>query len=194
MARTCEPSRTSSDDEDLRWRMVWQREVLQLTLDKIAKNLCVDISTVHRIVRRFSLLGTVDKKPYSTRGRPSKLSMPVQLTILHLIMEKPGVYLWEIQQELQWQFDLEISASVLCTFLKKNGITRKKMQLIALQRDQELRAIFMSEVSLYHCQVLIFIDETGCDRRDALRKYGYGGQLDAKNSLYEGSEYLSLQL
>lgn len=48
------------------------------------------------------------------------------------------------------------------------------MQLIAQQRDEQLRAIFTIDVSLYSDDLLIFIDETGCDRRDALRKYGYG--------------------
>ena len=48
------------------------------------------------------------------------------------------------------------------------------MQLIALQRDEELRAIFTMEVSLYPSHLLVFIDETGCDRRDGLRRFGYG--------------------
>ena len=48
------------------------------------------------------------------------------------------------------------------------------MQLVALKRDQEIRSTFISDVSLYAHQFLIFIDETGCDRRNGLRKYGYG--------------------
>lgn len=43
----------------------------------------------------------------------------------------------------------------------------RKMQLVALQRDQELKATFETDVSLYTKQFLVFVDETGCDRRDA---------------------------
>ncbi len=31
---------------------------------RVAANLCVDTSTVHRIVKQFEALGTVGKKPY----------------------------------------------------------------------------------------------------------------------------------
>ena len=36
-----------------------------------------------------------------------------------------------------------------------------------------LRAQFVSDVSLYETEMLIFVDETGSDRRDSLGKYGY---------------------
>ena len=171
---SCEPGRTTACSEDLRWRMVWQREVEGLTLDKVAANLCVDTSTVYRTVHEFHISGSVSKKPYTASNRPVKLTKPVQLTVLTLALEKPGIYLWEIQQELRWLYGLDISPASLCTFMKKSNFSRKKMQLIALQRDEELRAIFTMEVSLYPSHLLVFIDETGCDRRDGLRRFGYG--------------------
>ena len=70
-------------------------------------------------------------------------------------------------------FGLEISVPNLCTFLKSN-FSRKKMQLVALQMDQGLRTQFITDVSLYNADTLIFIDETGCDRRNTIRKHGYG--------------------
>lgn len=171
---SCEPRRTAAYSEDLRWRMVWQREVQGFTLEKVARNLCVDTSTVHRILKQFNSLGTVSKKSYSLSNVPMKLTKPVQLTVLHLVLEKPGIYLSEIQLELRMMFGLDMSPSALCKFLKKNNFNRKKMQLVALQRDKELRATYRSDVSLYMDNFLVFIDETGCDRRNALRKYGYG--------------------
>ena len=48
------------------------------------------------------------------------------------------------------------------------------MQLVALQRDQCLRDAYVRDVSLYQSNFMVFIDETGCDRRDIHRKYGYG--------------------
>ena len=71
-------------------------------------------------------------------------------------------------------FDLDIGASTICKFLKKSNFSRKKLQLIALQRDSELRALYTSDVLLHDKYSFIFVDETGCDRRDAIRKYGYG--------------------
>lgn len=47
------------------------------------------------------------------------------------------------------------------------------MQMVAKQCDRELREQFAIDVSLYRPNMLVFVDETGSDCRDALRKYGY---------------------
>ena len=47
------------------------------------------------------------------------------------------------------------------------------MRMIAKQRDEFTRAIYAEEMELYNPDMFIFLDETGCDRRNALRKYGY---------------------
>ena len=48
------------------------------------------------------------------------------------------------------------------------------MQLVALQMDQGLRTQFITDVSLYNADTSIFIDETGCDCQNTIRKDGYG--------------------
>ena len=47
------------------------------------------------------------------------------------------------------------------------------MQLIAKQRDELKRASYAIELSVYKPEMFIFLDETGCDRRNALRRYAY---------------------
>ena len=143
-----------------------------LSAEQVAKNLCIDSSTVYRIVRQFDSTGTVSKKAYSATNRPTKMTASIQLVLLHLVMSRPGIYLWEIREELKSQYGLDVSISTIYNCLKKN-FTRKKMQLIALQRDESARNTFVREVALYKAYFIIFVDETGCDRRNALRKYGY---------------------
>ena len=58
-------------------------------------------------------------------------------------------------------------------FLRKSGLIRQKMVVIAQQRDEYLRAKFKIDVSLYKPEMLVFLDETGADRRNATRKHGY---------------------
>ena len=62
----CEPRRCSAYGDDLLWRMVWQWERLGYTYDDVAKNLCVDKSTVKRIVDHFEISENVSKKLYPT--------------------------------------------------------------------------------------------------------------------------------
>ena len=111
---SCEPYRKSAYHEDLRWRIVWQRKLQGLKLEKIAANLCVDTSTVQRIVSKFDATGEVSKKRYSAPNVTVKLSKPVQLTVLQLVLKKPDTYLWEIQQELKFLFNLDVSESSIC--------------------------------------------------------------------------------
>ena len=170
---TCEPKRTKAYSEDLRWRMVWQREVLGKNYQEIASNLNVDSSTVWRITKLFKEQGNVSKKVYPQERAFRKLTPSLELTVLHLVLSNPGIYLREIQKALYESTGAEVSPSAICRLLSRIGFSRQKMKLVAKQRDDELRAQFVSDMSLYEPEMLIFIDETGSDRRDSLRKYGY---------------------
>ena len=111
--------------------MVWLRDVQGHTLDQVATKLCVDVSTVHRIVNKFRVSGSVSKKLCSACEHPhTKLTKPVQLTVLHLVLGNPGIYLWEIQQQILWMFDLDISPASISIFLKKSNFNRKKCSLL----------------------------------------------------------------
>ncbi len=66
-----------------------------------------------------------------------------------------------------------VSSHTVCRMLRQHGYTRKKIVQVAKQRRVDYRARFMSEVFNYRKEMFVFIDETGSDRRDHIRKYGY---------------------
>lgn len=96
-----------------------------------------------------------------------------QLLLLRLILEYPGIYLHEIQAKLVIYLGVNISRATICRTLKFMGCTRQVIQHIALQRDENDRAKFMAEVSVYDPAMLVWIDESGCDNRNARRKQAY---------------------
>ena len=150
--------------------MVWQREALGHTYDQIASNLGVDKSTVQRTVQLFLNSGNVCKRPYPKERAFRKLTLPAQLFVLNLVVGNPAMYLDEVQKQLKTVLMLEVSVSTICRFLHGNGFTRKKLQRVALQQDKLLREEYISDVSVYSRDMLVFIDETGADRRNTLRK------------------------
>ena len=170
---TCEPRRCSAYSDDLRWRMVYQHEALNLTYDTIAANLNVDSSTVSRTVLLFRRTGHVTKKSYDASNLPRELTDTVQLIILQTVLERPGILLHEIQAEIEYTTGTHLAPSTICQFLHKSGFSRQRMRIIATQRDDSLRALFASEVSIYTADMFIFLDETGTDRRNVLRQYAY---------------------
>ena len=172
---------------------MWQKEALGLSTGQVAKNLGVDKSTVSRVCLRFFTTGSLSKKPYPKDKAYRKLTTPAQLLILHLVLERPGVYLSELQRELSSVLLLDVDVSTICRFLHASGFTRQKLRYIALQRDEFLRQKFIVDMSVYEPEMLVFLDETGADRRNTLRKYGYSmrGKPPQKHTLLVRGERAS---
>lgn len=173
MKTTCESRRSSAYGVDLRSRMVWQRKGLGYTFEHISRNLGVDASTVQRTVALFNSTESVHKRPYPKNRASRKLTTIVQLFILDIVLRKPGIYLHEIQKEIRKFLLLEVSLPTLCTFLHKSGFTHKKLHTVALQQNEMLREQFSSEVSVYTTDMFVYVDESGFDKRNKWRKYGY---------------------
>ena len=161
---SCERNRCSPYSEDIRWRIVWQRFVLDYSSARIAQNLAISVSTVRRMVLKFELTGTVSKKAYPADKAFRKITEPVKFFILHLVLRRPGIYLREVVSELRANFHLEITESAVCKFIKKMNFTRQKLTNIAIQRDEGLRQVFRSDAALYPTNTLVFVDETGTKR------------------------------
>ena len=94
---SAESYRSSAYHDDLRWRMVYQREALGYTYQRIAANLNVDTSTVWRTLQLFLNTGYVSKKEYNKDKLPRKVNESVLFVILQVVLDHPGVYLREIQ-------------------------------------------------------------------------------------------------
>ena len=156
-----EPERTSAYSEDLRWRMVWQREALQYGYEDIGSNLG---STVIRTVALFRATGTVSKKEYP-KERAART--PAQLFVLNLVVQRPGIYLHEIQEELEEFVRVSVSLSTICRFLHTSGFTRQRLSTVAM--------LFFEGTVHLRCVSLLSrnVDETGADRRNSLRRYAY---------------------
>ena len=88
-----------------------------------------------------------------------------------------------------------MSAPTVCRLLARYGFTRKKVQAIARQRCDGFRGAFIAEMHCYSTDQLVWVDETGCDRRDYVRRYGRAlhGQVPVCHRLlHRGQRYSSI--
>ena len=138
----------------------------------IASLLNVSERSVWRYVALFRQTGHVE--PQQREHGPKKMLGDLeQLTLLHLILENHGIYLYEIQSKFESLLGSSVSTATLCRTLRFMGCSRQVMRRVAVQRSDALRARFMADISTYDPRMFVWLDETGCDHRNTLRKYGY---------------------
>ena len=138
----------------------------------MAKTLFVSERTVLRYAERFNATGQVENT-VRRNGCCSKLSESDKYLLIDLILSNPGIFLRELQAEFQ-KAGCHVDVSTICRAVNKIGLSRQKITHIALQRSELLRAQFIAEMYAFDPAMILWIDETGCDRRNALRQYGYG--------------------
>ena len=181
---------------DLRWRIVWAYLSQSFTTFQISELFSVSERTVRRYISLFHQTGDIE--PTTRKYGPEKLMGEFeQLTLLQIIFNHPGIYLAEIQNELCKFFGVTVSIPTICKTLKSMGCTRQAMHHVALQRSDASRAKFMSEISIYDPTMLIWLDESGCDRRNTIRKYGYsirGIPLCDQRLLIRGIRYTTIPI
>ena len=146
--------------------------------------------TVRRYISLFHQTGDVLVKP--RRSGPERLLGDFeQLKIIRLIFENTGIYLYELQRELIHS-GISVSNATICRTLKYMGCTRQAMHHVALQQSNVARAKFMVEISMYDPPMLVWLDESECDRRHTIRKYGYslrGKPMSDHRILVRGKRY-----
>ncbi len=137
-----------------------------------ANILSVCSKTVQRMIDMF--LATGDVEPSKRKNGPDKeLNEFEEMTLIQQIYQNPGIYLHELRDVVANTTGTSVHYSTICRTLKRLGFSRKKIHYIALQQSEAKRAIYMAEISAFQPEMLVWIDETGCDKRNMLRKYGY---------------------
>ena len=151
---------------DLRWRIVWAYLAHHSTPSELAVRFSVSERTVWRYIQLFQQTGDIE--PRAGRKGPRKLLGDYeQVVILHALLARPGIYLSEIQEELFKHFGVLVSVPTICRTLQQMGCTRQTMHHIAIQRSDAMRAKFKAEISVYDPDMLVWLDETGCDHRNS---------------------------
>ena len=170
---SAEPGRKVAYSTDLRWRIVWKRLALEMTFKEISNRLHISVSTAHSIYKQFERTGSVEASKSRERHECRKLDCFHELLIIALVAENPCMSLHEICMQIEEATGLVVAGSTVCRVLKRNGYTRKRVRTIAKQRSLEYRAWFRAQAYQFAADYFIWVDETGSDARNHIRRYGY---------------------
>ena len=152
---------------------MWQRAGMDLTFREIGNRLNIAPSTVHAIYKLFEEKGDVAANKQPSRPHSRRLDVHQEVLILSMIMECPTMYLHELCREVDKVSQVTVSEATVCRVLRRNGLTRKKVRQVALQRSLVERGLFMALVLAFPREMFVFVDESGSDRRNDIRKFGY---------------------
>jgi len=158
---------------------------MELPFKTIAMNLNIAASTAYLHYKRFQNTGEVRPTSQPQRESTKKLSSRDELFVIGLFLANPTVYLYEICEQVREVFGKSVSPPTVCRLLARYGMTRKKVQQIASQRSIHYRAAFLAQMTCYKSRQLVWVDETGCDHREHVRKYGYA--LRGETPIYHRS-------
>ena len=80
VSTSCKSICSNAYSEDLHWQIVYQRDGMRLSYERIAANLSIDPSTVRRTLKLFYDTESVSKKKYDKSGLTHKLTDVVQFS------------------------------------------------------------------------------------------------------------------
>ncbi|KAI9146672.1 hypothetical protein HJFPF1_13577 [Paramyrothecium foliicola] len=106
-------------------------------------------------------------------GRRSVITPFMRETLRDELTKQPDMYQSEILEFLHEKFNTRVSERALGRQLKHLNWTRKTNRRRAQQRDADLRDYYLHRISKYKSYQLVYIDESGCDKRTGLRRWGW---------------------
>jgi hypothetical protein len=149
---------------------LWDRALLDLP-DILH---CCNISraTFYRVVKLWRETGdVVSHAPNVHRGTRILDATDVQY-LRQLVAENPAYFLDELLHLLQTNRFISVHYSTIHSELVRAGVSRKRLQIIAAERNEDLRAGFVIRMARYTPEELGFIDEVSKNERTIGRHYG----------------------
>ena len=90
-----------------------------------------------------------------------------------MVETRPDLYLDELQHWFHQVSGKNVTIQTICNYLLRMGFTRKKLSIIAIERDEFERAHFARFLSQFPSSMFLFVDECPKDDRDCNRRYGH---------------------
>lgn len=144
----------------------------ELTPSQIANAAGCNPSTVTRHINNLNIFGSV-KAPPIKRGRPRRLTPEMVKALCDHLLEKPYLYLDEMAIFLWDEFQVQVTTCSISRALKREGWSKKTAKQKAIERNADLRDAYVHYLSDFSSRHLLFVDESGCDRRIGFRRTGW---------------------
>ena len=145
----------------------------RFTGDQIAKVAGCSSQSVSAIRSNIRAFGSPRAPFTASPGRPRSITPTMFDALEELLLRKPDRQLDELATFLREEFDVEVSASTISRTLKVEGWSKKTIRRKAKEQNADLRDKYLHELTTFASYHLVYIDESGCDRRVSFRRTGW---------------------
>lgn len=128
--------------------------------------------TFYRVLKLWRTTGNVIAYPTGIQGRRRILDREDIDYLLELIRATPDLFVDELLTLLEKNQFISVHYTTIHRELERLNVSRKKLQRIAEERDEDRRADFIARMAQYSPEEIGFIDETSKDCRSVGRRYG----------------------
>lgn len=153
----------------------WQHELIRGMIQggkrtpEIVKAANCSERSVMNIRSNLRYFGTT-RAPANRGGRPPSVTAPMLEALLSQLLDRPELYLDEMVVFLWDEFEILVSTYSIQRALAKAGWSRKVSRQVAKERNADLRDFYLHRLSEYRSYHLVYVDESGCDRRIGFRR------------------------
>jgi transposase len=140
-----------------------------LTTSQMADVASCSERTIRSIRSNLQCVGTV-KAPFNGIGRRRSITPPMLEALREHLLEKPGLYQDEMAEFLWDKFGVLVTRFSISRALISIGWSKKAARQVAKERNADLRDMYLRNLSEFHSYHLVYIDESGCDKRVGFRQ------------------------
>jgi transposase len=143
-----------------------------LTTSQMAEAAGCSERSIKTIRSNLRLFGSVRAPPNGV-GRPRSITPPMLEALCDHLLEKPDLYLDEMVIFLWDEFRVLVSTFTVGRALRSAGWSKKATRRIAQAQNADLRDFYLYNLSAFRSYHLVFVDESGCDKRVGFRRTGW---------------------
>ena len=143
-----------------------------LTASQMAKAAECSKRSIINISNNLRRFGNV-RAPPTRVGRRRTVTPPMIEALCDRLLEKPGLYVDEMEIFLSDEFRVQVTNSSLKRALASVGWSKKVARQRAKEQNADLRDFYMHNLSDFQSYHLVYVDESGCDKRIGFRRTGW---------------------
>ena len=110
---------------------------------------------------------------YKALYRPKEITENMQLALQFKLQQYPGMSQQALSNFLHKGYGVRFSRSTIGRTMERFKWSKKVMDTVAKEQNQDLRDDYIWRRSLFRVEQMVFIDESGDDRRIGIPKRGY---------------------